>query len=72
MKDRPIPPLALRRSEAAIAVGVSDESFDQHVRPHVPAVTLGSVRVYPIAGLEQWLHDNAIAPTDELNRRRAA
>ena len=33
--------LALRRSEAAARLGVSDEIFDEHVRPHLRTVRLG-------------------------------
>jgi hypothetical protein len=62
--------LALRREAAAQALGVSDETFDKHVRPSLPVVRLGSVRVYPVAALERWLADHAEAPADELERLR--
>jgi hypothetical protein len=61
-------PLALRREAAAAALEVSDETFDKHVRPSLPVVRLGSVRVYPVAALERWLLENATAPADELRR----
>jgi hypothetical protein len=60
--------LALRREAAAVALGVSDETFDRHVRPSLPVVRLGSVRVYAVAALEHWLLENATAPADELRR----
>jgi len=64
--DVPVPALALRRAEAAAALGVSVEHFDQHVRPHVPAARLGGVTVYPVAGLQAWLHRNAHAIAEDL------
>jgi hypothetical protein len=63
--------LALRRSEAAKALGVSDEVFDRHVRPSLPVVRLGSVRVYPVEHLRLWLSERAEAPMAELERRAA-
>jgi hypothetical protein len=61
-----VPRLALRKPEAAIALGVSDETFDRHVRPTLPLVPAGTVRLHPIAALTAWLDENARAPTDEL------
>jgi hypothetical protein len=58
----------LRREDAAKALGISDESFDRYVRPSLPVVRLGTVRVYPVAALEAWLVENASAPMDELGR----
>jgi hypothetical protein len=65
------PALALRRAEAAAALGISLEVFDQHVRPHVPAGRLGSVTVYPVAGLTAWLEREASAPIADLRRNVA-
>lgn len=62
-------PLALRREAAAQAIGVSDETFDKHVRPSLPVVRLGSVRVYPVSALERWLLEHADSPAAELGRR---
>ena len=64
--DVPVPALALRRAEAAAALGVSVEHFDQHVRPHVAAARLGSVVVYSVAGLQAWLNRNAHAIAEDL------
>jgi hypothetical protein len=63
-------PLALRRDAAAQVLGISEETFDKHVRPSLPVVRLGSVRVYPVAALERWLLDHADSPVDELERLR--
>jgi hypothetical protein len=54
-----VPALALRRAEAAAAIGVSLETFDTHVRPHLAAVQVGGVVVYPVAELERFLAENA-------------
>jgi len=60
--------LALRREDAAKALSVSDETFDRHIRPSLPVVRVGSVRLYPVSALEQWLLDNAESPADEVRR----
>jgi len=65
------PLLALRKPAAAAAIGVSDEVFDKHVRPTLPVVRLGTVRVYPVDALERWLGEHAEAPAAELRRRAA-
>jgi hypothetical protein len=68
---RPDPPsVALRREDAAAALGVSTEIFDKHVRPTLPCVRLGSLRLYPVAALQEWVLEHAEAPTDELERLR--
>lgn len=45
------PRLAVRKSEAAELLGLSDESFDRYVRPHLPVVRLGTVRLYRVSDL---------------------
>lgn len=66
-REHPMTPrLALRRSEAAAALGVSDEHFDRYVRPELPVVRLGGVRIYPVSAIEAWLTERASAPTDDV------
>ena len=66
---KPTPPrLALRKLEAAQALGVSDETFDKYVKPHVRVVRWGGVRVYSIRELERFLESEAAAPLDDLGR----
>jgi hypothetical protein len=60
--------LSLRLEDASRALGVSDETFTRYVRPSLPVVRLGSVRVYPVALLEAWLCEHADRPIDELGR----
>jgi hypothetical protein len=60
--------LALRKTDAAAACGCSEETFDKHVRPSLPVVRLGGVRVYPAEDLTAWLREHAEAPADQLER----
>jgi hypothetical protein len=60
--------LALRKAEAVEALGVSDETFDRYIRPSLPVVRCGSVRLYPVSALQAWLEDQAMAPIDEIER----
>jgi hypothetical protein len=57
--DVAVPALALRRAEAAAALGVSLETFDAHIRPHIAAVQIGTVVVYPRTELERFLNEHA-------------
>ena len=57
-----VPRLALRRPEAAAALGISEEVFDESVRPFVPVVRRGRVAMYPTAGLLAWLNEQAEVP----------
>jgi len=54
-----VPRLALRREEAAAALGVSDDFFDRHVRHELRVARRGRVALYPVAELERWLEENA-------------
>jgi len=54
-----IPRLALRREEAAEALGVSPDLFDARIRHELRAVRRGRVVLYPVAELERWLDANA-------------
>lgn len=57
--------LALRKEEAARALGISDESFDRYVKPHVRVVRAGTLRLYPVPELERYLHESADLPLPE-------
>lgn len=60
------PRLALRREDAARALGVSTRVFDEHVRPDLPCVRLGTVRAYPLTALQRFLDDRARSPREDL------
>ena len=55
----PVPRLALTRSEAADALGMSLNSFERHVQPDLRLVRRGKLRVVPVAELVRWLDANA-------------
>jgi hypothetical protein len=57
--DRDTSRLALSRSEAAAALGVSLRHFQRHVQPHVRCIYSGQLRLYPVAELERWIHDQS-------------
>ncbi len=57
---RDVPCLALNQQEAAVALGMSVDHFERHVKQDLPVVYSGSLRLYPLAGLHQWLADNAL------------
>ncbi|MGI8726751.1 MAG: hypothetical protein ACR2K6_03630 [Solirubrobacterales bacterium] len=54
--------LALNRKQAAMALGISVDSFERHVQPHVPVVCVGRLRLFPIGGLRSWLDQQTIDP----------
>jgi hypothetical protein len=56
--------LAYQRDEAAEAMCMSVDSFDRHVRPYVPVVYLGSLRLWPADGLRSFLGSLAVRPYD--------
>jgi hypothetical protein len=55
----PVPRTALTRAEAAESMGMSVDSFERYVQPHVRMVRRGKLRVIPVPELERWLRDNA-------------
>jgi hypothetical protein len=57
--DDQTPLYALRRKSAAAALDVSVEYFDKYVRPEIPVIRRGRIELYPLAGLDRWLDDNA-------------
>ncbi len=70
--DVPVIALALRRAEAAAALGLSVETFDEHVRPDLPVVRIGGVVAYPVRGLHSWLERHEEQPASTSPRRKAA
>jgi hypothetical protein len=57
--DAPIPRVALTPAEAAAAIGVGPDFFDEHIRPEVKVIRRGSKRLIPVAELERWCEQNA-------------
>jgi hypothetical protein len=58
-KVETVPRLALQADEAAEAIGVSKRSFYEHVAAELPVIRRGRLRLYPVAGLERWVVENA-------------
>jgi hypothetical protein len=52
---RTVPRLALNQCEAAEALGVSISHFERHIKPDLPVTYTGSLKLYPLAGIQQWL-----------------
>jgi excisionase family DNA binding protein len=66
--SRPVPGrLSYSKSEAAAALGVSVDFFDEHVQPELRIVRCGRRRLVPRAELEKWLERSA---TRALEDRR--
>jgi hypothetical protein len=59
MTTAPIPRVALTREEAAASYGMSLDSFERHVQPHVAMLRLGRMRLVPIAELERFAAERA-------------
>jgi hypothetical protein len=57
--DAPIPRVALTLPEAAAALGVGPDFFDQHVRPELRVIRRGSKRLIPVLELQRWAEENA-------------
>jgi hypothetical protein len=57
---RDVPRLALNQQEAAESLGMSVDHFERHVKHELPVVYSGSLKLYPLAGLQRWLSDNAL------------
>jgi excisionase family DNA binding protein len=55
----PLPRLALSPAEAARALGVSRDFFDQHLLPELRIVRRGRRRLIPLRELERWLEQAA-------------
>lgn len=57
--DRRIPRLALSKSEAAEALGVSVDFLEQHVMHELRVVRRGRRRLIPVAEITRWMESNA-------------
>ena len=59
---RRVPPVLLKPVEAAEALGMSLRHFDRHVKPDLPVVYSGGLRLYPVSALQAWADEQAIRP----------
>jgi len=65
MHDRPVPRLALTRSEAAKALGVSLPHFRRHVQPQLKVIRSGRKVLVAIDELQRWAERSAAHTLDE-------
>lgn len=69
-----VPRFALTPPEAAAAIGVGPDFFEENVAPELRLIRRGRKRLVPVSELERWVAQAASAPTlDEVgqgDRRR--
>jgi predicted nucleotidyltransferase len=53
-------PLTLNQRDAAAFLGVSVDTFSEHVAPDLRRVKCGRLWLYPVRELEQWVERNAV------------
>jgi hypothetical protein len=58
----PVPRYALTPAEAAASIGVGEDFFTEHVRPHLRLVRRGRKVLVPCPELERWIRENAEPP----------
>ena len=49
-----VPRVALTRAEAAASLGMSLDSFERYVQPHLRIIRLGRMRIVATEELQQW------------------
>lgn len=54
-----IPRIALTPPEAAAAIGVGPDFFEENVAPELRLVRRGRKRLVPVTELERWTTENA-------------
>lgn len=50
-----ITPRLLSRDAAAAYCGITAETFEQHIRPHVAPIEIGARRLWDVRALDRWL-----------------
>lgn len=54
--------IALRPDQAAAALNVSRDFFDERIAPDVPVIHIGRLKLYAVAALERWANDAGNIP----------
>lgn len=54
-----LPVLALNAKQAAAALGVSWDTWQEHIEPEIKTVRLSRRRLVPVAELQRWLAEHA-------------
>lgn len=60
-----IPRIALTPAEAAAAIGVGPDFFDENVAPELRLIRRGRKRLVPVSELELWVTKSAGRPVAE-------
>jgi hypothetical protein len=60
-----VPRFALTPPEAAAAIGVGPDFFEENVAPELRLIRRGRKRLVPVTELERWVAQAASAPTLE-------
>lgn len=60
-----VPVLALRPAEAAAAISVSEDYFNEYVRPELRLVRKGRLVLVPVREIERWLDASAARVLEE-------
>jgi hypothetical protein len=63
-----IPRIALTPPEAAAAIGVGPDFFEENVAPELKLIRRGRKRLVPVAELERWVAQAASAPLSDAVR----
>ena len=50
----PVPRVALTRSEAASALGISVDSFERHIQPDLRLIRRGRMILVAVSELDRW------------------
>jgi hypothetical protein len=66
-----VPRIALTPPEAAAAIGVGPDFFDEKVAPELRLIRRGRKRLVPVAELERWVTESAGRSAVEEVRRGA-
>jgi hypothetical protein len=59
-----VPRIALRKAEAAQALGVSVDYFEEHVQPELRVIRKGKIVLVSVKELERWVARNAALTLD--------
>jgi hypothetical protein len=59
LSDASVPRLAYRLSEAASALGASDDWFRAHVIPEIKLIRRGRKKLVPHSELVRWIAENS-------------
>jgi hypothetical protein len=60
------PRLALSKTEAAAALGISVDSFERYVQSELRLIRRGRLRLVPMRELERWLDSNAARTLEDV------